>query len=203
MGNGCPCSGGGNGMVPPISDWNALHHMDPQNPLDVIAFAQLASTVGSYADSTVFNTDANWEATILKINAAPTCAAVETDNLQMVADAAQWNFKTLTWDNSNQLVMPLRTLIFLRGGKQWINTTPINFGANTYTGVQLSYLFSAASQGCSCQGKIPVVSLGDGMTGIVNLQVTLNTFGTFMMGLRSTRTGPLSNMFNMLWVVTP
>jgi hypothetical protein len=82
-------------------------------------------------------------------------------------------------------------------------TIPINFGANTYTGVQLSYLFNAACLGCSCGGKLPVISLGDGHTGIVNLQVVINGYGTYMIGLRSTRTGPLSNMFNMIWVVVP
>jgi hypothetical protein len=201
MSNGCPFSG--NGTMPPIADWNGLHHMDGQNPLDLLAFAQMGATVGSYADSSVFNTDANWELSPLVINAAPTCTALETDNFQMVADASQWNFKTLTADLASGTAFPLRNVIVLRGGKQWINTISINFGVNTYTGAQLSFLFNAGSMGCACGGKLPVISLGDGHTGIVSLKVTCHTFGTFMMGLRTTRTGPVSNMFPMIWVITP
>jgi hypothetical protein len=202
MANGCPCSGNEN-AVPSTMDWNGLHHMTPGNPLDVIAYAQLGPNIGSYLDSMVYNTDANWEMTQFKINAVPTVTALGTDDLQKVADANQWNFANLTWDNSNLIAYPLRTVIFLRGGNQWINTIPINFGANTYNSAQLSYLFNAASIGCQCVSKIPVINLGDNLTGIVNLQLVFSKFGTYMLGLRTTRTGPLSNMFSMICVVRP
>src|SRR6476469_4169305 len=60
----------------------------PTNPLAFIENAILGSTVGSYVNSTNYGNATFVASTVvLKSGQTPLCAALETDNLQMVADA--------------------------------------------------------------------------------------------------------------------
>jgi hypothetical protein len=94
-----------------VRSWIDWLNQNPQNPLDLIAQARLASVTGVYANSTTFsNATASPSANPFVIASAPTCAALETDNFQKVADAEQWNFQHLTWNASTTIAPPMKKI---------------------------------------------------------------------------------------------
>ena len=123
-----------------------------------------------------------WTACTVEIVSPPTVSALETDNLQMVADADQWNFNHKTWLDSSALAIPLRTKIFLRGGVQWLNQIDLHSSGNPIQEVQLSFLDNAATRGDQ-QGTVPVIK----WTGLgvidVPLSLTFRMYGEVPIGL--------------------
>jgi len=88
-------------------------------------------------------------------------------------------------------------------GTEWKMVLPINFGGQTYTDLQLSFLFNAATKG-NCHEKIPVLSWTEGnYTGVINLGLTLRQHGQVRMGLRAIDNANNWSMFNMEFIIIP
>lgn len=174
----------GNGCNPrQLDSWNDWQSMCPIDPLDLIAYASIGGTVGErYQSSNFLDPGAAWTANYSTISDAPKIVALETDNLQMVADADQWNFSHLTWNSSSALAMPLRKVIFLRGGVQWSNLIKIATGGPTIQDVQLSFMSNAGTRGDK-QGTVPVIQWQGLGAANIDLALTLKKYGTFNLAL--------------------
>jgi len=187
--------------MPPsmATDWNEWSRSTPQNPTDVIAYAELGGTVGVPSFSTNFASAAGtWSASPFSINGTPTVSANGSDNLQNVADAKQWNFDHLTRNSSSSLALPLQKSIFVRPGTDWLMAIPLGLGGSTYTELQLSFLDNAGTSG-DAQGTIPVITFTGSFTGSVTLNVTLKVPGNYRVGLWA-KSGSTYSMFDMQWI---
>jgi hypothetical protein len=180
-------------------DW--LHAM-PIDPFSLIQNAVIGSTAGVLTNSTNFNSS-TWAASTvgLKSGSTPTCTALETTNAQMVANAAQWQFSHLTNNVAATLATPLLKAVYLRGGPQWQMTLPLDFGATTYTNLQLSFLDNAGTRG-DAQGSVPVIQWTGSFSGATTLLLSLQAFGQFTMGLRCD-TGSVVSMYESRWIIVP
>lgn len=210
-----------------IMSWNDLQHMTPHNPLDLIAYAELRTIPGLFLNSSSFLLPGGssvppvsppfgppppppptpWAASPFSLNGLPVCTANETDNLQMVSDATQWNFQNLTADTSAYLALPMRKVIFLRGGTQWTMEIPLALGASSYPNIQLSFRDNASTRG-DYAGTIPVIDFSNQaapFTGNVSLKLILKNVGRVSMVLRAIDNGapPVWSMFEMEWVIVP
>lgn len=182
----CNCSGyQGNPQ-----SWLDIYNCAPRNPLDLIARATLVGGFGNdagvFTNSTTFATPpVSWvDLGPLPLTAAPTIAALGTDSQQNVADAQQYGFSHLSWNSSTLLAVPMRKVMFLKGGTQWAMSIPFSLGAVTASDIQLSFRDNAGTRG-DFAGTIPVISWGTNLyTGSVQLVVTLKQTGDFMMMLR-------------------
>jgi hypothetical protein len=175
----------------------------PLNPIDVIANAALGPTPGVFLNSSTFVTSGSWTASTLAVASTPNCSALGLDNLQMVADANQWNMQHLTYNGASTVALPLRKLLFLRGGTEWQMNIPLNFGAGSYPDIQISFRDNAATRG-DYRGQIPVISFtGPGFSGNVSLQLTLKQYGHMIMGIRTIDSGGNYAMYESEWIIVP
>lgn len=184
-----------------VQSWIDFSNLCPKTPLALIAWGKLGSTVGTYQNSSTYiNPPGGWVTDGCSVSNEPFCSALQSDNQQMVADADQWNFSHLTRSDNSNLTPPLKKLIFLRGGNQWKMTLPITMGMNC-TNVQLSLLNNAATRG-DAQGTVPVIDFNEGFSAgsVVDLEVTLLSFGQVTIGLRLLN-GSQYSMFAMDWVI--
>ncbi len=173
----------------------------PRSPLDLIASAALVSggpaVSGVYLNSSTYRTPpVGWTSGVLPISGTPVCAALGSDNLQEVANANNWNFNHLTWDSDPLLAPPLQSSVYLRAGRRWRMTIPLNLGTNIYPDLQLGFLENAATRG-DCRGTFPVISFTPGpFTGLSALLLTFNDIrGAFRIGIRAIG-GPSSSPTN-------
>lgn len=183
-----------------IDSFYGMQNTSPKYPLDLIASASLGGIAGSLANSTNFR-DVTWTEIngAVRIDAKPVVTALGTDNLEKVAEAAQWNFSHLTWDSASAVPMPLRRTVFLRAGTEWKNTLYFTFPA-TITEAQLSFLNNAATRG-DAQGTIPVILFsGSWVGGSIALDVVLLQPGSVRMGLWL-KNGSTYYMFDMEWII--
>ncbi|HOJ05561.1 MAG TPA: hypothetical protein PK916_16300 [Bacteroidota bacterium] len=196
--NGVPSSNNCNPQS--ITNWIDLQRTCPFDPRDLIASAILNSTPGEFDFSTDFIEPGAWSASPLSISNKPLVSALESDNQLKVADASQWNFLNLTWNNSASLAIPARKTVFLRGVHEWSNRLYLDFGENPVTDVQLSFLMNAATRGDK-QGTVPVIRwTGLSLTGENTLNVVLRQFGTFSVGIW-TFDGANHAMYESIWNV--
>src|SRR5437868_2345837 len=101
-----------------ITSWIDWQHAAPQDPLDLIANATFNGQQGAFVNTANFM--GSTPITNSFAIAQPiTCQALETDNLQMVADSVQWQFSHQPQNLAATLALPLTKVIFLRGGPQW------------------------------------------------------------------------------------
>ena len=208
MNGSCPCNSSpfNPTTIPQPSNaqsWNDLQVFQPINPVDLIAWANIASSTTSFRMSPNFATGP-WITSPFSLSSTPPyVAALGTDNLQNVADADQWNFQHLTGKGGDTTItLPLLKVIFLRGGAQWKNSIRLTLGGATYNDLQLSFRDNAATRG-DYRGTIPVISFtGGNLTATITLEVVLKTFGEYTMGLRA-YDGSNISMFEMEWIVVP
>jgi hypothetical protein len=175
--------------------------------LFTVTIANAAVTSGDPAVTSVFLNSATYQTTpvawtqgAFPVSGVAVCSALGSDNLLLVADADQWNFSHLTWDSNPLLAPPLQSMLFLRAGRRWRMTIPLNLGTNIYPDLQIGFLENAATRG-DCQGTIPVISFTPGpYTGTSALILTLNDIhGSFRIGIRAIG-GPGSSPTNWyLW----
>jgi hypothetical protein len=182
----------------------------PRSPLDLIASAALISggpaVTGVFLNSTTYQTPpVAWTPALFPVSGVPVCSALGSDNFQEVAAANNWNFSHLTWDSNPLLAPPLQSMFFLRAGRRWRMTIPLNLGTNIYPDLQIGFLENAATRG-DCQGTIPVISFTPGpYTGTSALILTLNNIrGSFRIGIRAIG-GPGSSptnwyMWETVWI---
>ncbi len=169
---------------PQAQSWIDWIHAMPMDPFSVIQNAAIGATQGTLVNSTNYN-NSTWAANtvVLRSGQTPTVTALEVTNAQMIADAAQWNFRSQTNNASATLAPPLLRAIFMRGGPQWQMTLPLDFGGNTFTNLQLSLLDNAGTRG-DAQGTVPVIQIAGSFTGATTLLLTFKAFGEFIFGLR-------------------
>jgi hypothetical protein len=129
MNGSCPCLQN----QPPqfssgVQSWNDLSVLQPKDPTDLIAWANITGATTAFALSSTF-LESSWVASPFSIGASlPKCAALGTDSLQNVADADQWNFQHLTAKiGDGTIAPPLLKVIFLRAGTQWKNTIQFHY----------------------------------------------------------------------------
>ncbi|MCZ2102408.1 MAG: hypothetical protein LC107_12835 [Chitinophagales bacterium] len=202
--------------------------MSPHNPLDLIEYADInGSIVGTFINSSSFllpdtatqnpvNPTAGptppviasfWSANSFNIPSAPICYANGYDNIQKVSDAKQWNFTHITSNPNPVLAMPMRNVIFLRGGTDWRMEIPLALGGGQYPNLQLSFRDNAGTRG-DYAGTIPVIDFSNAVapfSGNVTLNVVLRTTGHVFMALRAIDNSitPVWSMFAMEWIIVP
>lgn len=165
--------------------WNDLAITSPGEIRDLLADAYLNSTQATFKRSTTFLNVA-WVVNNISFTGVAASSALRTDDLGMVANAAQWNFSHACVNTAASLQTPLKKIVFLRGGTDWQMSLQLAFGGVTYTDIQLSYRDNGSSGGDftgSGQGSIPVVHFAGNFTGNVDLKMTLKQFGRFPMTL--------------------
>ena len=203
MNGTCPCISSQANQIPSsIQSWNDLQVLQPKDPTDLIAWANITGPAAAFTLSSTY-LGGPWVASPFSIGSiSPKCVALGTDSIQNVADADQWNFQHLTSKAGDPtLAPPLTKLIFLRAGTQWKNSIQIAIGGATYNDLQLSFRDNAATRG-DCRATIPVIAFtGGALTNTITLDVVLKTPGHFMMGLRAIDTLGNKSMFEMEWVV--
>jgi hypothetical protein len=183
-----------------VESWIDYQRTGPFDPRDLIARATINSAVGEFAFSSDFIEPGVWSVSPLAITNKPNITALESDNQLKVADADQWNFQHLTWNDSSALALPLRKVVFLRGVHEWNNRLYIDFGATPITEVQISFLMNAATRGDK-QGTVAVIKwTGLNLTGENTLNVVLRQIGTFSIGIW-TFDGADHAMFETTWNV--
>ena len=186
-----------------INSWYDLQNTAPKNPFDLIANAFLNGTGGQFLYSTTYidPPGGTWTASPIFNSGQATCEALGTDNFQMVANAAQWNFQHQTANTAATLAPPMRKLVYLRYGTMWQMKIPLSLGGITVDDVQLSFLDNAGTRG-DYAGAIPVISFPGTFSGTVNLIVTLKQPGQVSMGLRVIDAATSDwSMFESDWVV--
>ena len=189
-----------------ITSWIDWADTMPKSPLDLIANARLGSAQGVFAYSTTFSSPSGStlpSASPIALSSDPICFALGTDNLQNVADAAQWNFAHQTRNSSTKLAPPLSKVIFLRAGTQWEMKIPLSLGPGTYVNFELSYRDNAGTRG-DAQGTVPVISFsGTSFTDPLVLYVTLKQVGHVSMGLRAIDNAGNWSMYESEWIIVP
>jgi hypothetical protein len=164
--------------------WIDWIHASPATPLSLIVNAQLGATVGAFVNSTNYNTGTlATNAVVIQSGQTPQVTALQSDNLGMVADAAQWNFQHLTANTAATLPAPLLKVLFMRAGSQWANTIPFNLGGSTFTNVQLGFRDNAATRG-DAQATYPVIQWTGSFTGNTPMLITFTTGGRYSLMLR-------------------
>lgn len=194
----------------PAQSWYDMPIITPIDPRALIANVHLGTDMGQFLRSSTFiNPPGTYITNPFVLASGSLCGALETDNQQRVADAAQWTFSHGIKNTDPNPAPPILPIIFLRGGNRWQNTININLGASNYSDLQLSFRDNAASTGNftgSGTGSIPVISFtARAYTGNVGLKVTLTQYGRFRMILRAIDPANANNysMFEMEWIVVP
>jgi hypothetical protein len=144
----------------------------------------------------------NWNPSLLSIAVPPTCSALESDNMERVANAAQWNFTHITANLAASTSPALTKELFLRAGEEWQNNLVLNLGYLKYSEIALSLSSNAGTRG-DCQGTIPVIrfTVGAPFTGQVTLAVTLKQTGKYTVGIRAIDTNGYYSMYGSIWNV--
>ena len=78
-----------------VTSYYDLQDLCPKNPADLIAFSSLSGVNGTLWHSSNYR-DVTWSEIngVVSIDAKPVVTALGTDNIEKVADAAQWNIGT-------------------------------------------------------------------------------------------------------------
>lgn len=200
MGSSCPCStpppNALNGSGPFVLDWNAAQAMPPRSPLDVLLFAQLGETVGTFERSGMYVSPVNgWIANrddgqpLLFLETAPICTATATEQGARVADAAQWMFDHRTMYTGSvshprepEVAPPLTRVLYMRAGSEWKNAVGIRFN-DELSNVQLTFARNLMTRGDE-QGTYPVLSFGAVPSETTrNLILTFGTPGVYSLAL--------------------
>jgi hypothetical protein len=188
-----------------VQSWQDLQIAMPVDPKSIIANASLVVTQGIYTRSTTF-LEAAWAASPLAFTGNNTqLITLNGTDASTIADAAQWTLNHQMVNVAANIPTSLNKLVFLRAGKAWQNQIEINFGASTYTSVQLSFRDNLGTSGQflnSATGAVPVISFSGGITGNKVLNLTLTQTGVYSMVLVMV-TGGNWSAFEMEWVVLP
>jgi hypothetical protein len=173
----------GDCCLPPSASqsWIDFIHAAPPSILDIISNATLASNAGTFINSSNYAAPGTWNAAVTTVNANPTVAAVGTDNLQSVADAAQWSFLHQTANLLAATPIPLQKILFLKAGTDFQNNIVLAMGG-TFTEIQLGFRDAAGTRG-DAQGTYPVIDWTGSFSGNVTLGLTFNRPGYYALGL--------------------
>lgn len=175
---GCGCN-------TPVRSWIDWAHQMPAEILDLIAMARIGANVGTFLNSTTYNTPpVSWVANGIAYNGEPVIASLATDSQLTVNHANQFNFSHELRNQSALLAPPLQKVIFARAGTQWENQIGIAFGGVTYNDLQLSFRDNAGTRG-DAEGTIPVISWTGSFTGNSNLSLVFKEPGHVFLMIRA------------------
>ena len=187
-----------------VQSWYDLPTTEPMDPRDLIANAVLGVAQGAFLRSTTF-LQAAWSASPLAFTGTPVCTTLNTDNVGMVANAAQWTMAHQIINVSANIPPPMQKVAFVRGGTQWEMTLPIAFGGSNYDNVQIGFRDNVASAGDflnSATGTIPVLSFTGTFTGNNSLRITFKQMGRYSLAIVAHNTGSgVWSMFEMEFIV--
>jgi hypothetical protein len=110
-------------------------------------------------------------------------------------------FSIKTRNSDSTLALPLKKVIFLRGGTQWNMSFQIEFVGEPGEDVMLTFRDNYGTRG-DAQGTIPVISFPGTQSGVKTLNLTLKTLGRVSMGIIATFSG-MNTMLESEWVVVP
>ena len=169
--------------LPPSASqsWIDFIHAAPPNILDIIANATIGGTAGTFINSSTYAAPGTWSAALTTVNANPTVVALGTDNLQNVADAAQWNFQHQTANLLAATAPPLQKILFLKAGTNFQNNIVLAMGG-TFTELQLGFRDAAGTRG-DAQGTYPVIDWTGSFGTTQTLGLTINRPGYYALGL--------------------
>ncbi len=190
----------------PIQSWNDLPVVNPLDPRNVVANSQFGLAQGVFKRSTTF-LQGSWAASAINFTGLANCSSLHGDDQLTVNNANQWNFSHKVVNTDSSLAIPMRKVMFMRGGRQWQMNIELDLGTTPYSDIQLSLRDNAASAGDfldSTSGSIPVISYSGTFTAHQMFNVTIFNLGRVSMGLvmKNNDTGAYS-MFEMEWVVVP
>ncbi|HYM19863.1 MAG TPA: hypothetical protein VEW28_02550 [Candidatus Kapabacteria bacterium] len=190
-----------------IQSWNDLPVAAPIDPRTVVANAFTDATQGVFKRSTTF-LQTSWAANPWVFTGLASCTSLHSDDFLEINDAIQWTFSHQIVNPSSTLAIPMRKVMFMRGGTQWEMDITIDFGADTYTDIELTLRDNAATSGDALStslGTMPVISFAGNFTGQHSFRVTISQFGRMSMVLlaKDITSSPLYSMFEMEWVVVP
>jgi hypothetical protein len=173
-----------------VSSWYDLPIVEPYDPREIIANGQLGVASATFTRSATFLQSA-WAANTWVLTGAASVISLRTDNIGTIANAAQWNMAHKMVNNSANNPIPLRKVVFMRSGINWVNNLGIDFGADTYTDIQLSYRDNGATSGSflnAAAGGMPVVAFAGNFTGIQTLQLTFKAVGRVQLAIVAKKT---------------
>jgi hypothetical protein len=190
-----------------VNSWYDLPIVEPIDPRTVVANSILGVSQGVFKRSNTF-LQGSWAANTWALTGTATCQSLHGDDFLELNDAVQWNFSHQIVNASSSLAIPLRKVMFMRGGMQWQMNISIDFGGDTYTDLELTLRDNAATSGDflnSALGTIPVISFPGNFTSVQNFQVTITQFGRISMVLfaKDSTSGATYSMFEMEWIVIP
>ncbi len=188
-----------------VMSWYDFPVMSPLDPRNVIANSFLGPTQGVFKRSSTFLQPA-WVASPWAFTAPASCVSLHLDDQLEVNNAAQWTFSHQIFNNAASLPIPLRKVLFMRGGTQWEMDISIDFGADTYSDVQLSLRDNGGTSGDfedAATGTVPTIFFSGTFTGVQIFRVTISQFGRIAAAFvaKDNETGQYS-MFEMEWVIT-
>jgi prophage tail gpP-like protein len=160
--------------------------------LKLIAFARLWKMVAQEEVEIVGKLEFN--ADVLKIEtwqteepfhrfSDPICISNDISDGNLVANAAQWNFRHRTAPDV-LIIPPLKDTVFLRNGHIWKMQFSIQFKSNGSKAVGLTFMKNLGTRG-DAQGTVPVIMFhnDDAFTEEWTLEVTLQMPGSHAMAL--------------------
>jgi hypothetical protein len=168
-----------------------LQNSAPTNPYELIEWAALDGIPGEFEYSSDFLTGGTAFVTSpISVADDGNIEAWEADDLQKVGDASMWSARHQMTNASNDVPPALNKLVFVRGGMEWKNNIPIDFGVDLDF-VLLSMIENAGTRGDS-QGTVPVIRFDNGGAGYTPgahvLQLTFRHPGHYSIGLKATAT---------------
>lgn len=187
-----------------VQSWYDFPVMSPLDVRNVVANSNLGAAQGAFKRSSTF-LQAGWVASTWLFTGVASCVSLHLDDQLAVNDAAQWTFSHQIVNTAASLPIPLRKVMFMRGGTQWEMDIQIDFGPDTYSDVQLSLRDNGGTSGDfqdATAGTIPVVFFAGNFTGIQNFRVTIPQFGRISAAFvaKDNYTAQYS-MFEMEWVI--
>ncbi len=186
--------------------WYDLPTFEPKDPRDLIANVKMNGISGSFVRSSNFIGASSWGPTPFILRGDIICNALHSDDQLAVANAAQWTVQHQGGNfTSSSTPLPVKNMLFLRGGVEWEMNFQIDLGLLTYNNLQLSFRDNATSAGNftgGVPGTIPVFQFQPGLFGIVNFAVTLKHYGHFYMVISAIDNSmyPVNSMFEMEWI---
>lgn len=188
-----------------INSWNDFQNMAPMDPRDLIAYATLGGSpvVGDWYLSNNYiqpGPGSVWIPSPITFAGQAVAITNASDEGQMNFDATSWNFQNKTVNNAATVAPPLRKVIFIRAGIQWMNTIPLGLGSSpSFVDLQLSFLENAATRG-DMQGTVPVIRWASGpYSGPSSMSLVVKGPGRFTLGLMgiNNNSTPDWSMFEM------
>ena len=187
--------------------WFDIQNAQNIDPKSIVYGATLNATAGTFSRSTNC-LQAAWSASPLAFTGNNTkVTSLDTTDAATTVDANQWTFSHQMVNVAAGIPPAMNKVVFLRSGANWDCAVEINMFAVTYNNVQLTFRDNLGTTGMflnSATGAVPVISFGNGLTGLQVLHLNLTQPGVYSMVLVAQNSGSgLWSAFEMEWVVIP